>query len=117
VADDLLGHAFLPGGLLARYECGAEECVLFVGDLGAPAAARRALARLREIEVADGAAVDESAPSIGEDGFRARDPGLGPITVTRIGGFVVGVWGSGSREDREAILGHCAQGLLETRDP
>jgi hypothetical protein len=112
VAEDLLGHAFLPGGVLAHYDCGPEECLLFLCELGSPEAARRALERLHEYESSQGALL-EGAPGTGEGGFRAKDPGLGPGLVTRLGGSVAGVWGGGSPEMRESLLDSLAAGRWE----
>ncbi len=109
VAEDLLGHSFLPGGLLASYECGPEECLLFLCEFGSPEAARQALERLRQYEKSQDALL-EGGPEIGEGGFRAEDPGLGAGVVTRLGRSVAGVWGGGSPERRESLLGALAAG-------
>jgi hypothetical protein len=102
VAKDLFGHAFLRGGLLARYDCGPEECTVFLSDLGSPAAADEALARLRSYEESFGSVLQED-PGIGADGFHAVDPGLGPGLVTRLERFVAGAWG-GTPERRRSLL-------------
>lgn len=109
VAKDLLGHAFLPGGLLAHYECGPKECLLFLCELGSPEAAREAMERLREYERLQGAVL-EGEPDIGAGGFRAEDPGLGSGVVTRLDRSVAGVWGGESPERREILLGALAAG-------
>jgi hypothetical protein len=103
IAEDLFGHSFLPGGLLARYGCGSEECVLFLCDLGSPEAARQAMEHLRAYEGERGALL-EGEPDAGEDGFLAEDPGLGPGTVIRLDGFLGGVWRGESAEQRRSLL-------------
>lgn len=103
VAKDLFGHAFLPGGLLARYECEPEECLVFICDLASSEAAAQALERWRAYESAQGAIL-EGAPRFGAGGFRAQDPGLGAGLVIRDGRTLAGAWGGGSEERRESLL-------------
>jgi len=47
VAADLLGHAFLPGGVTAAYRLDEHEARLFYSDLGGEEAAEQALEKLR----------------------------------------------------------------------
>lgn len=103
VAKDLFGHAFLPGGLLARYECEPEECLVFICDLTSSEAAAQALERWRAHESARGALL-EGVPGIGAGGFRAKEPGLGVGLVIRDGPTLAGVWGGGSEQRRESLL-------------
>jgi hypothetical protein len=89
VAADLLGHAFLPGGVLARYQLDGQEARLFFSDLGSAARANEAVAlledhRARRIDV-------QSAPSPGAGGFSYSDPEAGSGTVISAGRFVVGI--------------------------
>jgi hypothetical protein len=93
VARDLLGHSFLPGGMLARYRAGEEEYSLFLCELDSSNEAAEAVASLREYEEKEGTVLDHS-----KDGFTAEDPGLGRMMVTRSGRFVAGVWGFSSKE-------------------
>jgi len=103
VAKDLFGHAFLPGGLLARYDCDPGECLVFICDLASPEAAAQAMERWRAYEGGQGALL-EGRPGVGEDGFRANDPGLGAGLVFRGGRTLAGAWGGGSVEGREALV-------------
>jgi len=41
---------------------------------------------------------------VGEGGFRAKDPGLGPGAVVRTGRTLAGAWGGASEERRESLL-------------
>jgi hypothetical protein len=89
VATDLLGHAFLPGGVLARYRLDGHEARLFFSDLGSAARAREAVAlledrRAKRIDV-------QSTPSPGAGGFSYSDPEAGSGTVISAGRFVVGI--------------------------
>ena len=89
VAADLLGHAFLPGGVLARYRLDGHEARLFFSDLGSAARAGEAVAllenhRARRIEV-------QSTPSPGAGGFSYSDPEAGSGMVIAAGRFVAGI--------------------------
>lgn len=104
VANDLLGHACLPGGLLAEYGVNGGEYLLFLSDTGSESAARAAVETLRAYENEDGRVLGE-ASRIGDGGFRAVDPGLGQGIVVREGRFVAGVWGGPSEATARRILG------------
>jgi len=89
VAADLLGHAFLPGGVLARYRLDGHEARLFFSNLGSAARAGEAVAlledhRARRIDV-------HSTPSPGSGGFSYSDPAAGSGTVISAGRFVAGI--------------------------
>jgi hypothetical protein len=103
VAGNLLGHAFLPGGVSATYRTAAGEAVLFFSDLGSAAAAAEAIGRLRAHEAERGALV-EDLPSLGAGGFRCEDPGLGRLSATASGRFVAGVHGDPPHEALLPIL-------------
>ena len=89
VAADLLGHSFLPGGVLATYQIGGHEARLFFSDLGSAARAREAVALLEDRRAAR---VDvESTLSPGAGGFNYSDPETGSGTVISAGRFVAGI--------------------------
>lgn len=89
VAADLLGHSFLPGGVLATYQIGDHEARLFFSDLGSAARAREVVALLEDRRTAR---VDvESTPSPGAGGFSYSDPEAGSGTVISAGRFVAGI--------------------------
>ena len=111
VAADLLGHAFLPGGILATYEIEGHEARLFFSDLGSEAAAGRALADLRAHEVLRGE-ISGGAPAFGVAGFRFSDPGLGTGAVVAAGGFVAGVHGDSQLHSQERLLERLVAGLI-----
>ncbi len=94
VGKDLLGHSFLPGGVLAEYNLGeGAEGLLFVSDLIAPPKAKKAFDRLFEYESERGKVVGQSAI----EGTRLRwveDPGLGQGAFAQFDRFVIGLWGS-----------------------
>lgn len=103
VGESLLGHAFLPGGLLATYEIGGGEAQLFYSDLGSEEAAAGAMERLRAHHSRWGGEVEEvSSPGAG--GIRFTEPGLGSGTVVRAGPFIAGVQGDLPAEARERLL-------------
>ena len=89
VAADLLGHAFLPGGVTAAYRLDGHEARLFFSDLGSEAAAGQALETLRA-HWAERATVAE-LPSPGRGGFRYSDEKLGSGSAVADGRFVAGV--------------------------
>lgn len=91
-AADLLGHAFLPGGVLATYAIDGREAEIFYSDLGNDKTAREALAKLRAHYALSGAVVAD-VQSIGSDGFRFSDPTLGSGIIVRAGCFVAVVHG------------------------
>jgi hypothetical protein len=104
VARDLLGHAFLPGGMLARYEIAGEQLMLFFCEFESASAARQAVAMLREYEQKEGRIAGD-VDNIGDGGFRAEDPGLGPALVVRSGHVAAGTFGGspGGRQARRLL--------------
>ncbi len=112
VARDLLGHAFLPGGLLATYAAGDRSSELFVSELGGGAEASAALAALREHAARRGEVIDPG-PGIGDEGFRFRDPVLGPGLAVRIGQHVAGVHGDLPTGLQDAITAGLVERLAD----
>jgi len=104
VANDLLGHTCLPGGLLAEYAADHGEYLLFLSDTGSVPAARAAIDTLREYESEEGGVLGEETRA-GAAGFRAVDPGLGRGIVIRRGRFVAGIWGGPGEAAARRILG------------
>jgi hypothetical protein len=92
VAEDLMNHAFLPGGVLATYRVAGDEGTVFFSDLAGERAVTEAMAELRAHHDQWGEIVDD-IDSIGDGGFRFVDPGLGSGAVVSTGFFVVGVHG------------------------
>lgn len=89
VAGDLLGHAFLPGGVVAAYQLDRHEVRLFFSDLGTETAAADAVGTLRDhwarwVHVI-------GVPSPGDGGFHFSDVEDGSGTVVRAGRFVAGL--------------------------
>jgi len=111
VAVDLLGHAFLPGGILATYEIEGREARLFFSDLGSEAAAGRALADLRAHEARRGE-IAGGVPTFGVAGFRFSDPGLGTGAAVAAGSFVAGVHGDPPLHSQERVLERLVAGLV-----
>lgn len=103
VAEKLLGHAFLPGGVSATYRAADGEAELFFSNLESPTAAREAIAHLRDHESARGARVEE-LPGLGTRGFSCEDPGLGNLAAATVGPYVAGVHGDPPRESLQPIL-------------
>lgn len=89
VAADLLGHSFLPGGVLATYRIDGHEARLFFSDLGSAARAGEAVVLLEDRMVMR---IDvHSTPSPGAGGFSYSDPEAGSGTVIAAGRFVAGI--------------------------
>ncbi len=103
VPADLLGHAFLRGGLLATYEVDGRRSELYTSDLGSDAAATAAIERLRSHLSVQGR-IDDAAPTLADGGFRYHDPAVGDGTVVRAGRLVIGVQGGLETGPREDIL-------------
>jgi hypothetical protein len=110
VAKDLLGHAVLPGGILAEYKTGGGDARLFFCDLGTDPVAGEAVVGLRAHYKKNGV-IDSDVPSVGVGGFRFTDPGLGDGAVVRVGRFVAGVHGDSSREAQEELLARLVENL------
>ena len=89
VAADLLGHAFLPGGMLARYRLDGHEARLFFSDLGSAARAGEAVALLQDRRAKRIDVQITSSPGAG--GFSYSDPEAGSGTVIAAGHFVLGI--------------------------
>ena len=90
VATDLLGHAFLPGGVVASYRLEGRDARLFFSELGSEGAAAAALGRLRA-HWAQRTAVVEELRSPGRGGFGYSKPEFGSGTAVSAGRFVAGV--------------------------
>jgi hypothetical protein len=114
VARDLLGHAFLPGGLLATYADGERSSELFVSDLGGVSEAADALAALRDHVARWGELVPASPPP-GDDGFRYVDPVLGPGLAMRSGGHVAGIHGGLPPELHDEIAARLVERVSDQR--
>jgi hypothetical protein len=103
VAANLLGHAFLPGGVLATYEIGGRKAEMFFSDLGRDAAAREAIARLRG-HYADRRVPVSAGPATGDVGLRHADTVLGPGAVVAAGRTVAGIHGNLPEEAQDRLL-------------
>jgi hypothetical protein len=110
VARDLLGHDFLPGGLVATYAVDGHRSELFFSELASATAARAAVGRLREHLAATGI-VAAAAPRIGEDGFRFTEPVSGAGLVIQAGHFVTGVRGDLPAAFHERLLAELVANL------
>jgi hypothetical protein len=109
LARDLLGHAFLPGGVLATYAVDGREAELFFSELKDAPAASAAAARLRAHHSQRGTTVRE-LPAIGA--FEFEDPVWGSGTVVAAGRFVAGVHGELPGEERRRLLERLVAGLF-----
>jgi hypothetical protein len=88
-AADLLGHAFLPGGVTATYRLDGREARLFYSELGSGQAAARALAMLRDEWVRRTTVTELLSP--GRGGFRYSAGELGSGSAVAFGRFIAGV--------------------------
>lgn len=116
VASDLLGHAFLTGGVLASYRIGGHDAELFYSDLGNVSASDEAMAGLRSYSLRRGDIVAEVS-TIGDGGFRCTDPVLGSSTIVRVGRFVAGVHGDLDNQAQGSLLARLVAGLTDVRAP
>jgi len=110
IAEDLLGHSFLPGGVLADYEIDGRRVQLFFSDLESAEGADEAIAKLRDHRSKWGEILSEH-PAVGAGGYRFTHPGLGSGTVVRVGRFVAGVQCELPFEEQDALLDRLAGGL------
>ena len=110
MARDLLGHAFLPGGVLATYVRDGREAELFFSELEDASAAAAAAGRLRAHHSQRGTIVRE-VPAIGAFGFEYEDPVWGSGTVVAAGRFVAGIHGDLPGEEKRRLLGDLVAGL------
>ncbi len=100
---DLLGHEFLPGGVVADYEIDGRRARVFVSDLGSAAAATSALAELREHHARRGEVLGDE-PSIGASGFRFSESGRGEGLAIVAGNCVAGIQGALPRGAQDRLL-------------
>ena len=110
VAEDMMSHAFLPGGILATYEMDGFEGRLFFSELPTEAAVADAMVELRAHHQQWGE-IGADIDSIGDGGFRFSDPGLGEGAVISTGNFVVGVHGDLPLEVSDNLLGQLVASL------
>lgn len=103
VPADLLGHSFLPGGVLAAYQIGELKAEFYLSDLGTNAAAGDAFERLRA-HLAEWGAIEAEVENLADEAFRYVDPTLGSGTVMRAGHRIVGIHGELEAAAREGIL-------------
>jgi hypothetical protein len=114
VAEDLLGHEFLPGGVLAGYEIDGRRAEAFFSDLGSAGAVAAALAEL-QAHYSQWGEIHSGDPVVGAGGFRFAAPGLGPGSVTGAGRFIVGVIGDLPAETCEQLLARLVARLEDDR--
>jgi hypothetical protein len=105
VASDLLGHAALPGGVLATYGIDGQRGDLFFSELENEAVAEAAVEAFRSEK--ERWAEVSNAPA----GFRFEDPGGGSGTVLQSGRFVIGVQGDLSFDAQDDLLERLAERL------
>jgi len=110
VAEDLMSHAFLPGGVIATYRVEDGEGTLFFSDLTGEPAVTEAMAGLRAHHEQWGEIVG-NIDSIGDGGFRFSDPGLGSGAVVSTGSYVVGVHGDLTTDVQMDLLGQLVDNL------
>jgi len=110
VAEDLMSHAFLPGGVLAAYRVAGDEGTVFFSELAGEPAVTEAMAGLRAHHEQWGEIV-EDIDSIGDGGFRFTDPGLGSGAVVSTGSYVVGVHGGLPADVQMDLLGRLVDNL------
>ena len=114
IPNDLLGHSFLPGGVLATYEIDGRRAELFFTNLGTETRAVDVMAALRtHLEERD--TIAGGTPSFGDDGFRITDSIFGQGTVVRNGHLIAGIHGDLSTEEREDILRLLISGGTEAK--
>ena len=116
VAANLLGHAFLPGGVLATYEIDGRKAEVFFSDLGTAEAAREAITRLRA-HYGDRRVPTSAGPAIGDIGLRHADAVLGPGAVVAAGRHVAGIHGDLPEEARDLLLSRLVERLREAPAP
>jgi hypothetical protein len=110
VPGDLLGHSFLPGGVLADYELDGRRSELFLSDLGSDREAAQALVKLRaHLEVRG--ELDSEPAALGDEAFRYQAPGLGAGTALRAERWVAGIHGELGADAREAVLAELVAAL------
>jgi hypothetical protein len=112
VAADLLGHSFLPGGVLAAYEIGGLNDELFFSDLGDPGAAADALDRLAAALVQRGATVVRTTA----DAIDFTDRIAGSGTVVTAGSYVAGSYGELEAGARQRTLAELVDRLERTAE-
>jgi len=110
IAEDLMSHAFLPGGVIATYRVEDGEGTLFFSDLTGEPAVTEAMAGLRAHHEEWGEIVGD-IDSIGDGGFRFSDPGLGSGAVVSTDSYVVGVHGDLPSEVQTYLLGRLVDNL------
>ncbi len=105
VPSNLLGHAFLPGGVEAAYQLDRHEARMFFSDLGTEAAAADAVAKLGDHWARWGDVIRVPLP--GDGGFHYSNAENGSGTVVRSGSYVAGI-----RSDLESPHFEAQQRLL-----
>lgn len=103
VARDLLGHAFLPDGLVATYELGGDRATLFLSELDSASAAAVAARRLRAHLTRRGAVATPDEVG-GAAGFRFQAPDGSAGIVVAAGAVVAGVRGRVDGPEAERLL-------------
>lgn len=103
-AADLLGHEFMGGGFVARYEEKGNRFRVFLSEKESHEAARKAYEQLQESLAAYGEVVRQ-VKGVGESAFEGRDNYIGRWLVSLTANYVAGAVGF-SDEDFAASLLH-----------
>ncbi len=103
VATDLLGHDFLPGGVLATYEIDGRTAEVFFSELRDGPAAQGACTELRAHQARWGT-IDGEFQAFADAGFRFSDPVLGTGTVVVTGRYIAGIYGELDTAAQELLL-------------
>lgn len=103
VPADLLGHSFLPGGVLATYEIDGRRAELYLSRLPSDRAASSCLDQLRS-HLASWGTVESAPTTLPGEGFRYHDPTSGDGTAVRAGTSIAGIHGDLDSDTREQIL-------------
>ncbi len=110
VADDLLGHAALGGGVLATYEIDGRRGELFYCELADETAASDALQSVHD-ELSRWAEITEIREA--RAGFRHLRPGVLSGTVVRSGRFIAGVSGDLTLTEQDSLLEQLIDRLVD----
>jgi len=110
IVGGILGHAFLPQGVVSEYHSNGEVVRAFIAPFPSPSGAQTAFEQYKQFLSAPGKSVDQNN-TVGERSFCAQEPYHKNIIVAQQGCFVAGITELSSPQQGTGLLENIIKNL------